>query len=96
MAGESTSSVKFMNPRLLRIDVVKFNSKNNFCMWRCEVMDALMASNFEDTLRLEKKSASTTEEDWDKMNRSACGLIRSYMAQDIKYQVLHELSLIHI
>ena len=55
-------------------------------------MDALTVSNLEDTLRLEKKRASTTEEDWDKMNRSACGLIRFYLTQDIKYQVLHETS----
>ena len=55
-------------------------------------MDALTASNLEDTLRLEKKRESTTEEDWDKMNRSAYGLIRSCLIQDIKYQVLHETS----
>ena len=72
--------------------MVKFNGTNNFGMWRCEVMDALTASNPEDTLRLEKKRASTTEEDWEKMNRSACGLIRSYLTQDIKHQVLHETS----
>ena len=75
-----------------RIDVVKFNGTNNYGMWRCEVMDALTASNLEDILRLEKKRASTTEEDWNKMNRSACGLIRSCLTQDIKYQVLHEIS----
>ena len=40
MARESTS-----NPHPLRIDVVKFDGKNNFDMWRCEVMDALTASN---------------------------------------------------
>ena len=54
MAGESTSMDKFMNPHPLRIDVVKFNGTNNFGMWRCEVMDALTASNLEDTLWLEK------------------------------------------
>ena len=43
-------------------------------------------SNLEDTLQLEKHRDSTSEEDWDKMNRTACGLIRSY----IKYHVLHE------
>ena len=92
MAGESTSSVKSKNSHPLRIDMVKFDDKNNFGMWRCEVMDALTTSNLEDTLRLEKKRASTTEEDWDKMNRTACGLIRSYLTQDIKYHVLHEIS----
>jgi len=60
--------MKSMNLHPLKIDVVKFDGKNNFGMWRCEVMDALTASNLEDTLRLEKKRDSTSEEDWDKMN----------------------------
>jgi len=56
------------------------------------MMDALTISNLEDTLRLEKKCDYTSEEDWDKMNRMAYGLIRSYLAQDIKYHMLHETS----
>ena len=52
-----------MNLHPLRINVVKFDDKNNFGMWRCEVMDELTVSNLEDTLRLEKKHAATTEED---------------------------------
>jgi len=63
MAEESTSTVKSINPHLLRIDVVQFDGKNNFDMWRCEVMDALTTSNLEDTLRLEKKHETTSEED---------------------------------
>ena len=90
MAEESTS-VKTMDPHP-RIDVVKFNGTNNFGMWRCEVMDALNASNLEDTLLLEKRRGKITEEEWEKMNRSACGLIRSCLTQDIKYLVLHETS----
>ena len=88
MAGEGTSS----NPHPLRIDVVKFDCKNNFGIWRCEVMDALTASNLEDTLRLEKKWDSTSEEDWDMMNRTVCGLIRSCLTQDIKYHMLYKTS----
>ena len=72
--------------------MVKFNGTNNFGMWRCEVMDSLNASNLEDTLLLKKKQSTTTEEEWEKMNRSACGLIRSCLIQDIKYLVLHEAS----
>ena len=53
---ESTSTVKFMNLHSLKIDVVKFDDKNNFGMWRCEVMDALTVSNLEDTLWLEKNA----------------------------------------
>ena len=68
MTGDSISMVKSVNPHPLRIDVVKFDGKNNFGMWRCEVIDALTTSNLGDTLWLEKKRDSTTEEDWDKMN----------------------------
>jgi len=50
MAGDSTSMAKIMNQHPLKIDVVKLNGKNNFGMWRREVMDALKASNLEDTL----------------------------------------------
>ena len=39
MAGDSTFMMKTMNPHPLKIDVVKFDSKNNFEMWRCEMMD---------------------------------------------------------
>ena len=88
---EESTSVRIMNAHP-RIVVVKFNVTNNFGMWRCEVMDALNASNLEDTLRLEKKRSTTTEEEWEKMNRSVCGLIRSCLTQDIKYLVLHETS----
>ena len=92
MAGDSTSMEKSLNPHPLKIDVMKFNGKNNFGMRRCEVMDALTTSNLEDTLRLEKKRDSTFEKDWDKMNRTAGGLIRSCLTQDIKYHVLYETS----
>ena len=63
MAEDSTSMGKIMNPHPLKIVVVKFDGMNNFRMWRCEVIDALTASNLEDTLRLEKKSDSTSEEE---------------------------------
>ena len=61
-------------------------------MWRCEVIDALNASNLEDTLLLEKKKSTTTDEEWAKMNMSACGLRRSCLSQDIKYFAQHETS----
>ena len=54
MAGDSIFTVKSVNPHPLRIDVVKFDCKNNFGMWGCEVMDTLTTSYLENTLRLEK------------------------------------------
>jgi len=40
-----------------------FNGKNNFRMWRCEVMDELTTSNLEDTLCLEENLEDTFEKD---------------------------------
>jgi len=46
MAGDSTSMMKIMNPHPLAIDVVKFDGKNNFGMWRCEVMDGIKPQRY--------------------------------------------------
>ena len=85
MAGDSTFTMKFMNPHPLRIGVVKFDGKNNFGLWRCEVMDALTVSNLEDTLQFEKKRDSTTEKNWYKMNRNSVWL--DQVLFDIRHQV---------
>ena len=36
----------------IKIHVVKFDSTNNFGLWRCEVLDALNAQNLKNTLEL--------------------------------------------
>ena len=81
-----------MNSHPSKIVVVKFDGMNNFDMWRCEMMNALMTSNLEDALLLEKKSKKTSTKDWDRMNMIACGVIRSCLTQDIKYYVIIETS----
>jgi len=47
----------------MRINVEKFDGKDNLGIWRCEVADALTALNLEDTLRLEEKLEETSEKD---------------------------------
>jgi len=91
MVKDIQSSVKFVSHLLTKINVVKFNDTNNFEMWRCEVMDALTASNLEGSLRLEEKPEEISEKDWNKMNQTAYGVIGSYLTQDIKYQILYEI-----
>ena len=63
MTEGSKSTVKIMNDHPTKIDVVKFDSMNNFGMRSCEVMDALTTSNLEDTLCLKEKSEETSEKD---------------------------------
>ena len=55
-------------------------------------MDVLTTSNVEGTLRLKEKAKETSKKNWDKMNRTTCGFIRSCLTQHIKYHVLYETS----
>ena len=61
MAECSRSTVKSVSHLPTKINIVKFDGTNNFGMWRCEVMDALTASNLKDSLRLEENSGETSE-----------------------------------
>ena len=54
MVRDCQFTVKFVSYLLAKIDVVKFNDPNNFEMWRCEMMDALMAPYLEDTQHLKE------------------------------------------
>ena len=63
MAENSESTMKTVNNHPSKIDVVKFDSTNNFGMRRCKVMVALMASNLEDALLLEEKPKETFTKD---------------------------------
>ena len=53
-------------------------------------MDALTASNLENSLCLKEKSKETFEKNWDKMNWTVYGIIRSCLTRDIKYHVLYK------
>ena len=87
MIENSQYAVKSVNHHPTKIYVVKFDGTNNFDRWRCDVMNVLITSNLEDVLLLEEKSKETSTKDWDK-NRASCGIIRSYLTQDIKYHVM--------
>ena len=89
---DSQSSVIFVSHLPTKIDIVKFDSTNNYGKWRCEMMDALMTSNLEDSLCLEEKLEETFEKDWNKMNWTMSDVIKSSLTQNIKYHVLYETS----
>ena len=66
---------------------------DNFDIWRCEVMDALTSSNLKDALRLEKKPNEILKKDRDKINRTTCGIIKSFLTKDLKYNVMNRTSI---
>ena len=86
------STVQSMNFHHAKIDVMKFDGKINFGMWRCEVIDALLTQGLNDTIELEAKPSGVEENSWILKNRMTCAVIRSCLTQDIKYQVMTETS----
>ena len=58
-----------VNQSNVKINVIKFDCKNNFGVWSYEVMNVLTASNLEHALRLQEKPEETSKKDWDNMNR---------------------------
>ena len=55
-------------------------------------MNALTASNLKDSFLYDRKPKKILEKYWDKMNRMACGIIRSCLTQDLKYHVMTKTS----
>jgi hypothetical protein len=71
-----------------KFDVEKFDGKNNFGMWQCEVMNVLAQQELDVTL--EDKPEEMSEANWRKLNSQACGIIRLCLAKDQKYFVMKE------
>jgi hypothetical protein len=71
-----------------KFDVEKFDGRNNFGMWQCEVMDILAQHELDVTL--EDKPKKMLEADWRKLNCQACGIIRLCLAKDHMYFVIKE------
>ena len=78
--GESSKSmvsiiqVSFQNTK---ISVVKYDDKINFSLWMSDVQDTLNAQNLEETIIVHERPPKYEEAIWEKMNRNACGVIRS-------------------
>ena len=81
----STIQVGFQNTK---ISVVKYDGKINFGLWMSDVQDALNAQNLEETIMVHERPPKYDEAVWEKMNRNACGVIRSCLEQELKYDVI--------
>ena len=71
-----------------KFEVEKFDGTNNFNMWQCEVMDVLIQQELD--IALEDKPKETSDKDWNKINRQACGTIHLCLANDQKYFLTRE------
>ncbi|TXG46307.1 hypothetical protein EZV62_028187 [Acer yangbiense] len=71
-----------------KFDIEKFDGTNNFGMWQCEVLDLLFREGSD--IALSSKPKDISNEDWNYVNRQACGTIRLCLAKDQKYFVMKE------
>ncbi|TXG61001.1 hypothetical protein EZV62_012364 [Acer yangbiense] len=71
-----------------KFDIEKFDGTNNFGMWQCEVLDLLFREGSD--IALNSKPKDISDEDWNYVNRQACGTIRLCLAKDQKYGVMRE------
>jgi len=89
-SGSNSFVVKnIQNVHHMKIDMVKFSGTNNFELWRCEVMDAQNTQNLEDTLKFQERPVKIEEKVWKKMNWTTCGMIRPYLEQYLKYDMMN-------
>ena len=56
-----------------KFEVEKLDGTNNFGTWQCEVMDVLVQQELDITL--EDKPEGMSDNDWEKIERQACGTI---------------------
>lgn len=71
-----------------KFEVEKFDGTNNFGMWQCEVSDLLFREGSD--IALESKPKDYSDDDWNYVNRQACGTIRLCLRKDQKYFVMKE------
>ena len=66
------------------LEVEKFDGTNNFGVWRGEVSDLLDMQDLDVSLQ-EEMLEDMPDAEWRKLNRQACGIIRSCLGKDQKY-----------
>jgi hypothetical protein len=68
---------------------------SNYSIWKTRMEDILYCKDLFDPIELEGvKPISTTNEDWNKMNRKAVGYIRQWIDQSVFHHVPKRLMLI--
>ena len=74
-----------------KFEVEKFDDCNNFDIWQYEVLDILYQQELKATLENEKPK-KLKDKEWTKINRQACGIIRSCITKEQKYPYMRETS----
>ena len=91
MTESSSTPAKMKTVTSAKIDVEKFDGRNNFSLWQFEVLDGLCQQD--QGVALEKmKSVKMDDKEWERINRQACGTICSCLCREQKYPFMRETS----
>ncbi|KAE8684117.1 hypothetical protein F3Y22_tig00111151pilonHSYRG00072 [Hibiscus syriacus] len=92
MADASSSSILARNAVTnVRFAVEIFDGTGHFGMWQSEVLDALFQQGLDIAIEGEKPD-DVEEKEWKRINRMACGTIRSCLSREQKYAFSKETS----
>ncbi|KAE8661751.1 hypothetical protein F3Y22_tig00113724pilonHSYRG00184 [Hibiscus syriacus] len=92
MADASSSSILERNDVTnVRFAVEIFDGTGHFGMWQSEVLDALFQQGLDIAIEGEKPD-DVEEKEWNRINRMACGTIRSCLSREQKYAFSKETS----
>ena len=74
----------------MKVGFEKFDGKESFTMWKVRVEDLLMQMEMDSTLkdRLEEMN----DKQWMSLKKRACATIRDYLADEVLYGVLEEIT----
>jgi hypothetical protein len=74
-----------------KFEVEKFNSKNNFVLWKLKMQDLLVQQRLQKALaEKSKKLASMTDEDWEDLDARALNTIRLCLADEVLFSIVEE------
>ena len=93
-SSSTSSSSSFLTRSAManaRFAVEIFDGTSHFGMWQGEVQDALFQQGLDIAIE-EEKPEDVDEKEWKKINRMACGTIRSCLSREQKYAFSKETS----
>lgn len=74
-----------------RFEIEKFNSKNNFEIWKVKMHDLLIQHGMAKPLLGKRKMhSSMTEDEWDELDDRALSVIRLCLADNVLFNIVSE------
>ena len=78
----------------IRLEISRFDGKNNFFLWQARVKDVLIQQGLIEALIYQERPGTIKEDTWRRLQIQTVSTIRLYLVDDIAIHVLNETSAI--